>query len=42
MEILPYILEKQASLKALAIYVSLAIEIFEWSEVAIQWNFFDY
>jgi hypothetical protein len=29
MEILLYILEEQASLKALAIYVSLATEIFE-------------
>jgi hypothetical protein len=42
MEILPSILEEQASLKALAIYVSLAMEVFEWSKMAIQWNFFDY
>jgi hypothetical protein len=38
MEILPYMLEEQASLKALAI----AMEIFEWSKMAIKWNFFDY
>jgi hypothetical protein len=34
MEILPYILEERASLKALAIYVSLAMVILEWSKMA--------